>query len=72
MATVSARVPDELKDRLSEENIEVSEVIRKALKEEIERRRREKIEEKAEDLSRKLDIGDEEIVKSIREDRENR
>ncbi|MFB6099863.1 MAG: hypothetical protein ABEK16_01190 [Candidatus Nanohalobium sp.] len=70
MATVSARVPEELKRQVSEEDISLSEVIRKALEEELKKRRREKIQKDAEKLSDKLqEVDSDEVVESIREDR---
>ncbi|MFB6200310.1 MAG: hypothetical protein ABEJ83_05480 [Candidatus Nanohaloarchaea archaeon] len=70
MATVSARVPDELKEKISEENISLSPVIRKALEKELEKKRRDKLREDAEELSKKLpNLETSEVTESVREDR---
>ena len=71
MATVSARVPDKLKQKISEEKISLSKVIREALEEELKKRRREKIKNEAEDLNSQMEekIDNEDIVESLREDR---
>lgn len=70
---IVVRVPKELKESLNHYKVEVSEVVRKALMEEIRRRRLEELREVA---SRLADffarIPDEEIVKSIKETRESR
>ncbi|MFB6244798.1 MAG: hypothetical protein ABEJ03_00445 [Candidatus Nanohaloarchaea archaeon] len=67
MATVSARVPDGLKEEISEEGIEVSPIIREALEEELKRRRRKQAKEKSEKLP---EIGTgEELAEEIRRDR---
>jgi antitoxin CcdA len=69
MATVSARIPDELKRRISEEEIVLSEVVREALEKELERRERENLREEVDELGDLVDVEDEEVVESIREDR---
>lgn len=70
---IVVRVPKELKESFNHYKVEVSEVVRKALMEEIRRRRLEELREVA---SRLADffarIPDEEIVKSIKETRESR
>jgi post-segregation antitoxin (ccd killing protein) len=67
------RVPRELKEGLSRYEIEASEVIRKALEEEIRRKKLEELKETAARLADFLaKIPDEEIVKSIRETRKSR
>ena len=72
MATVSARVPDDLKKQVSEENISLSKVIREALEEELKRQRRRNIKADAEKLSEEINLDDsgEEIAEDIREDRQ--
>lgn len=72
MATVSARVPDELKKKVYEEGISLSEVIREALERELKKQRRKNIKADAEKLSEeiKLDDSGEEIAKDITEDRQ--
>jgi len=49
-ATISVRVPRELKEDLARYGVEVSEVTGRALREEVERRRREELGEMARDL----------------------
>ncbi len=69
-ATISVRVPKELKEELARYGVEVSEVTRRALQEEVERRRMQELREAAEELGEALEgIPDEEIVERIREDR---
>lgn len=64
------RVPTELKDDLKRYGIEVSEVTRKALEEEVRRREREELKGMAEELGEFLEkIPRERIVEGIREDR---
>lgn len=72
-ATVSAKIPEDLKKLLDEYGIKPGPVIRKALEEEVRRRILSEIEEKAKALSKKLPpISDEEIAEIIREDRERK
>ena len=67
---ISARVPQKLKDNLKKYGIEVSEITRKALEEEVKRREREELQGMAEELGEFLEkIPRERIVKGIREDR---
>ncbi len=69
-SVISVRVPQELKDDLKRYGIEVSEVTRKALEEEVKRREREELQGMAEELGEFLEkISRERIVKGIREDR---
>ena len=69
-SVISVRVPQELKDDLKRYGIEVSEVTRKALEEEVKRREREELQGMAEELGDFLEkISRERIVKGIREDR---
>ena len=69
-SVISVRVPQELKDDLKRYGIEVSEVTRKALEEEVKRREREELQGMAEELGEFLEkIFRERIVKGIREDR---
>ncbi|ELZ01341.1 hypothetical protein [Natrialba aegyptia] len=72
MSTVSAKIPDDLKKELEQEDINVSEVIRNALEEEITERRREKLRRDADSLRKKVDDGIEtdEIVEAVRETRQ--
>ena len=69
-SVISVRVPQELKDDLKRYGIEVSEVTRKALEEEVKRREREELQGMAEELGEFLEkIPPERIIKGIREDR---
>ena len=69
--TVSTKVKRELVEEARELNINISEVMRRALKEEVRRRRLLRLEErlkKKRNILAKIDI--DEIVRLIREDRE--
>ncbi|MFC6768644.1 hypothetical protein [Natrinema soli] len=72
MLTVSAKIPDDLKKELEREDINVSEVIRTALEEEITERRREKLRRDVDSLREKVDDGIEtdEIIEAVRETRQ--
>lgn len=66
VAVISVRVPQELKDDLKRYDVEVSEVTRKALVEEVEKRKMQELEKIAEELGEDLSkIPDERIVESI-------
>jgi len=70
---VSAKIPKRLKDEIDRLGIKVSEVIRRALVEEVMRRKLEAIKERRERIRRVLNrIPDERIVQTIREFREGR
>lgn len=70
--TVSAKVPDELKDELEQEGINVSDVIRDALADELAERRREAFRRDAADLRERVGDGvdTDAIVDVVRETRE--
>jgi len=71
--TVSAKIPRRLKELLDLYGVKIGPVVRRALEEEVRRRALLKIEERARELSRKLQhISDEEVARLIREDRERR
>ena len=71
--TVVVRVSREVKEDIRRYGIEVSKVVRKALEEEIKRRKLEELKNAAGRLGDLLaKISDEEIVKSIRETRKLR
>ena len=73
LVTVSAKIPEELKKKMNHLNIKPSEIIKKAIENEIERREIEELKETLEEvkpLFAKLSV--ERAVKSIREDRESR
>lgn len=72
-ATVTAKVPTELKERLTKLGVNVSRTIREALEREAERLERERLRELSEEAGEILQkIPAEEIVRSIRESREKR
>jgi hypothetical protein len=73
LVTVSAKIPEELKQKMEELSIRPSEIIRKAIEEEVYLREVEKIKEmleEAEPILAKLSV--ERAVRSIREDRGSR
>jgi len=71
--TVSVKVPLEVKKRLEELGIKPSEVLRRAIEEELERRELEEIEKELGKLSSVLSkFSKDFIVESVREDRESR
>ena len=71
--TASTKIKKELKEEAEKLGINISEVLRKALEEEVRRRKLEKLKKRLEELSDILDkIDIDRIVKSIREDREAR
>jgi len=73
MASITVRIPDELKKELEDTGVKISEVTRKALENEVRRIQEEKAREAAEKLSQLLrEIPDEEIIKAIRETRDQR
>lgn len=73
-STVSAKIPEEMKEELDREDINVSEVIRDALDEELQKRRRERLQRDAADLRNRIGDGvsTETIVEAVRETREER
>ena len=71
--TVSTKVRRELKEEAERLGIRISEVLRRALEEEIKRRKLENLEKKLDEVGEALDkIDIRRIVESIREDREGR
>jgi len=71
--TVSTKVRRELKEEAERLGVRISEVLRRALEEEVKRRKLEELERKLSELGgalEKIDI--DRVVKSIREDREGR
>lgn len=72
--TVSAKIPDELKRDIDEKNINVSEVIRNALENEVKERRREKLRNDANSLRDDVEDGVEtdKIISAVREARKER
>ncbi len=71
--TVSAKIPPEMSRKIKAYKINVSETIRKALDDEIRRRKAAEIEAGLEEMSDALDkISIDEVVQMIREDRDQR
>lgn len=69
--TITVRIPESMKKEIRKYKVNVSEVVRRALEEEIERRRLEELGAVAKDLAEFFSkIPTEEIVRGIREDRE--
>ncbi len=73
MITVSAKISEDLKRKIDELGISPSEVIRRALEEEVRRKRRELLKKRLEEVSSILSkVEREEWIKAIREAREER
>lgn len=71
--TVSVKVPSEIKEKMKQLGIKPSELLRKAIMEEIRRRQVKRIKEEIQDQKAALDrIPIENVIQSIREDREHR
>ena len=70
--TVSAKVPDELKDEIDREGINVSEVIREALNDELRDRRRTELQRDSaalgDQLAERVDRSD--VATAVRQTRE--
>jgi len=72
-ARITVRVPRKLKEELAKYGINVSEVIRRSLEEEVKKRKREELKAVASELGKLFSrIPDEEMVRSIRETRDSR
>ena len=73
MASITVRIPDELKKQLEDTGVKISQVTRKALENEVKRIQELRAKEVAKRLSQLLsEIPDEEIIKAIRETRDQR
>lgn len=73
MTSITVRVPENLKRELDALHIEISEVTRTALENEVKRLKRKKAKEAAEKLGKLLaDIPDEAITNAVRESRDER
>jgi len=69
--TVSAKIPKELKEKMRELNINISQLVRRAIEEEVKRREENKLRILAAEASQSLrKIPPEEITKIIRETRD--
>jgi post-segregation antitoxin (ccd killing protein) len=73
MTSVTVRISDDLKKEIETLGVEVSEVTRSALENEVKRLKRKKAKEAAEKLGRLLaNVLDEEIIRVVREGRNER
>ena len=71
--TVSTKIPKPLKEKMVKLKIKPSKLLRKAIEDEVKRKEMEELEEEITILKPVLDkISVEHIVRSIREDRDNR
>ena len=71
--TISARIKKELKEEMDKLGIKPSEIIRKAIEENIKKRKKEILKKKLEEVEGILNkIDEEEWVSAIRESREGR
>lgn len=68
--TVSAKIPRELKRLLERYGIRPGPIIREALEEAVRRRMAEELETRARRIASRSKVGDEEVARYIREDRE--
>ncbi|WP_331233489.1 hypothetical protein [Natronorarus salvus] len=73
-ATVSAKIPDEMKEELDRKDVNVSEVIREALDAELTERRRDQLRRDVAALRERVgtDVDTDSIVDTVRETREER
>ena len=73
MASITVRIPDELKKELEDTGVKISQVTRRALENEVKRIQELRAKEAAKRLSELLrEIPDKEIIKAIRETRDQR
>jgi Ulp1 family protease len=71
--TVSTKIPKQLKEKMQLLRIKPSKILRKALEDEVNKREMEELKEEINKLKPVLEkVSMDDIVKSIREDRENR
>ena len=71
--TVSTKIPKQLKEKIQRLRIKPSKILRKALEDEVKKREMEELKEEINKLKPVLEkVSMDDIVKSIREDRENR
>ena len=70
--TVSAKIPDEMKEGIEREDINVSEVFREALADELAQRRRARLTEDVSALGESIGdrVGTEDVANAVRETRE--
>jgi len=71
--TVSTKIPKQLKERMQRLKIKPSKILKKALEDEVKKRELQELKDEINKLKPILDkIDTEDIVKSIREDRDTR
>jgi len=71
--TVSTKIPKPLKEKMMKLKIKPSKLLRKAIEDEVKRKEMEELKDQINKLKPILDkVSIEDIVKSIREDRDNR
>jgi len=71
--TVSTKIPKQLKEKMRQFKIKPSKIMRKALEEEVKKRQVEELKEEIEKLKPLLEkVSMEDIVRSVREDRDSR
>jgi antitoxin CcdA len=71
--TVSTKIPRQLKEKIQKFKIKPSKILRKALEDEVKKREVAELKEEIDRLKPVLEkVSIEDVVKSIREDRENR
>lgn len=71
--TVSTKIPKQLKDKIQKFKIKPSKILRKALEDEVRKREVAELKEEVDRLKPVLEkVSMEDVVKSIRADRENR
>ena len=71
MTTLSIRVPDDLKEQADELGLNKSEVMRSALADEVNRRRRQRMAERRDQIGAlDISLSDEEIAAAVRTSRD--
>ena len=71
--TVSTKIPKQLKEKMRQLKIKPSKILRKALEDEVKKREMEELKQEINKLRPILEkVSMDDIVKSIREDRESR
>ncbi len=72
-ATVSTKIPKQLKEKMNRLKIKPSKILRKALEDEVKKREIEELKKEIANLNPTLEkITMNNVVKNIREDRDNR
>jgi antitoxin CcdA len=71
--TVSTKIPKQLKEKIKKFKIKPAKILRKALEDEVRKREVEELKEELERLKPVLEkLSMDDVVKSIRDDRDNR